>query len=292
MKPSLALITILALVSSTGLHAQLLDITVNNGQGTSASDYGVIPTSDNTNPDPRVVNGTPVMSLGYVNANCVANKSWDLEAFGYNSTAKSLTYIGGFNPLQANEGISLGDIFLSTGPVTQPNGLSQNTDYSNPGYAYAIHFTTATNGSSLNYTIYKLTSTTQLQTVEYNQNLDSDPYALDLSKLGGATIVATGTSAVSTDTNAQVNTLLNETLFNTPADKTDTTADNYVASFNLSSLNLSSFDANLTEGCGNDDLAGSTLAATPEPRAMYLGFAATAFFLGASLLRRRLLASA
>ena len=277
------------------LSAQTIqDITVNNGQGTDPSDYSAISTSNpyaylatnfNTNPDPRVVDGVPVLALGYVNANCVPDKSWDLEAFGYSASANTLTYVGGFNPLQTNEGYSIGDIFLSTGTVTQPAGLMQNTDYSNPGYTYAIHFT-PTGGSTLAYSIYQLTSATQLLTVAFNQNLDSDPYALDPSNLGGATVIASGTTTVSAVDNAQVNTLLSENLFNSSS-TANTSADNYVATFNLPA-GLTDFYASLTEQCGNDALAGSSaIIAAPEPTSFYLGIVAGILFVGVARLQAR-----
>jgi hypothetical protein len=241
------------------------DITINNGQGTSASDYSAISASD-TNADPR----KGVYDLGYVNAGDVANKSWDLEAFGYTSTpsTKSLTYVGGFDPLTQNQGVSLGDIFISPGSVTQPAGLKANSDYSNPGYTYAIHITGVNlKTSTLTYSIYQLAVNTQLQTVEFTQNLDSDPYALDLSNLGGAKLLVSGlTATVAEETGSQVDSLLNEQLFDTTSDKASDS--NYVVSFNITSLDLSAFTASLTEQCGNDDLKGAfsaPLTPLPEP---------------------------
>jgi hypothetical protein len=312
--PSVLTVIFAILVMAFGapcIHAQIQDITVNNGQGASPSDYSPISTSNpyaylgtnfNTNPDPRIgSNGLPVMALGYVNANCVPDKSWDLEAFGYDPTTASLTYVGGFNPATTNEGYSLGDIFVSPELVTQPGSLSQSTDYSNPGYTYAIHFIT-TGGPTIDYDIYQLTSATQLQTVAFDQNLDSDPYALDLNNLGGATIIGTGMATVELMTGAGVNSLLNETglngttaLFNTPTDQTSD--DNYVLSLNISSMNLagSSFNASLTEQCGNDAIAGAyvasnTFQAVPEPISSSYGIMGVLFLCGAGLLRRKLVA--
>jgi hypothetical protein len=301
MKAHFALTALFAIVlttsSSTLVHAQIQDITINNGQGTSPSDYSAI-TGQNTNPDPRVVNGTPVDALGYVNEGDIATKEWDLEAFGYNPTSNALTYVGGFDPASTNydpvDGISnwhLGDIFLSAGSVTQPTGLTANSTYTNPGYTYAIHFILPTNGSlNLTYQIYKLTvGESELETVFFNQNLDSDPYALDLNNLKGDTLVSingqtTFSATVTKDTNAQVNTLLDETLFDTTADKASTTADNYVLSLNLpSSLDLTSFEASLTEQCGNDDLKGAYSVPThlvplPEPRSISFALVAGVLF--------------
>jgi hypothetical protein len=300
----------LGLLSFGAAHSQVTDITVNNGQGTSPSDYtNISPTNEfanqntevppdyNTNPDLRTAGGTPVQALGYLNANCIPDKSWDLEAFGYTASTSTLTYVGGFNPTQANEGYSLGDIFLSTpstSTISQPSGLSQNEDYSNPGYSYAIHFT-GTSATTLSYTIYALTGGTQLQTVAFNQNLDSDPYALDLTyDLANNNIAAvySGTTSVALKTNLQVNNLLDENLFYQPGVIDSPLADNYVASFDLSTLDLSSFNASLTEQCGNDALSGSSSAviettATPEPKSVCLALMATALFLFGVVLKRR-----
>src|ERR1700722_6807511 len=104
---------------STRVHAQVVDITTPNGQGFSASDYSAVTSSDNgansnseTNPDPR----PGIFELGYVHYNCVPDKVWDMEAFGYDQTSNTLTYIGGFNPLTQvhadGQNWSLGDIFI------------------------------------------------------------------------------------------------------------------------------------------------------------------------------------
>jgi len=312
------------------------DITLNNGLGTVPLGYGSAPSQNgagatfepisindqyasqatdlNTNPDPRVVNGTPVDALGYVNTGDVPDKSWDLEAFGYQSSPATLsapatsllTYVGGFNPLTANEGFSLGDIFLSTQavPQTQPagNGNATNTGnnpYPNPGYTYAIHITGVNLGNAtLSYEILSLTpGTSVLQTVSFNNfenNALSNPYAVDLAG-GGYTVLAQGTAQVYADTNTAVNSLLQESLFNTPGDEVSPLADNYAVTFNLSSTGLTSFNAQLTEQCGNDLLAGSTSAlnfsAAPEPKSFYLGLLAGGIFLFAlRSSRRKLLA--
>jgi hypothetical protein len=273
------------------------DITVNNGDGTSASDYAAI-SGNNTNPDPR----SGIFQVGYVNLGDEATKEWSLEAFGFNAATQSLTYVGGFNPTapinDSGTNYSLGDIFLSPGntPIPQTGlGVSvdgSNTPYTNPGYSYAIHFT-GTSATSLSYTIYQLTNTTQVLTVggqpgvndnNSNNNGNSDPYALNLAydlAQNNITAIATGDSTVSADTNTQVNSLLRESLFTVD----NSNSDNYVASFNLSSI-LSDlpggFNASLTEQCGNDLLAGSAsgfdLSATPEPRSIYLALAATGLF--------------
>ncbi|HEY0257967.1 MAG TPA: hypothetical protein VGC39_11030 [Candidatus Methylacidiphilales bacterium] len=243
-------------------RAQTKDITVNNGQGNSASDYSKI-TASNTNADPR----KGVYDLGYVNSGDVADKSWDLEAFGYNAAPKSqtLTYVGGFDPATKNDGISLGDIFITTGTtkVSLPGNMKANSTVTNPGYTYAIHITNIS-GSTLTYSIYKLAANTKLETVFYTQNLDSGPYGLDMSSLGNATVIASNLKAtVSLETGSQVNSLLNENLFTTSSDQASDS--NYVVSFNLTSLDLSAFTASLTEQCGNDELTGAYETPLPEP---------------------------
>jgi hypothetical protein len=331
-----SLLAVLVFVSIGAAHAQTLnptqttDITVNNGISTSPSNfasiapstYGANPGGDfNTNPDLRTTgpSNTPVLATGYVNHDDVPDKIWDLEAFGYQSSSQLLTYVGGFNPLAPNvdsgTSYSLGDIFISTGPVTQ-TGSSINTNspapYNNPGYSYAVHFT-ATGPSTLSYTIYQLTTSStpgqgsQVLTVggqpgvndnNFENNGESDPYALDLNAngtvVGGGTAVATGTATVALDTNAQVNSLLDENLFYEPGVIDNPTADNYVVSFDLSSLDLSSFGVSLTEQCGNDLMDGesdalTTTTATPEPKSIFLAFLATAFFLGGVSLKRHYL---
>jgi hypothetical protein len=300
-----------SLAFASAAHAQITDITVNNGISTSPSNYNSITPSSygadpggdfNTNADPRIVNSIPVLALGYVNSGDVPDKSWDLEALGYQASSHALTYVGGFNPMTADEGYNLGDIFLSPGPVPQTGGTAGggNTNpsigtYPNPGYTYAIHITSVDlTTSTLTYSIYQLTTgAAVLDTVAYNNyqnNPLSDPYALDLNGVGYTTVASGLTTHVSTDTNTQVNQLLNETgaggtteLFT----EDDGAADNYVTSFDLSSIgsqNLTSFDASLTEECGNDLIKGAypgpgeNLVATPEPKSIYLTLVAAAFF--------------
>jgi len=302
MKKTFILPTILAMAiitfSSTRVHADTVtDITTPNGQGFSPSNYNAI-NAPNVNADPR----PGIFQLGYVHYNCVPDKIWDLEAFGYDGTTNALDYIGGFNPLKTinADGVnwSLGDIFISSNPVTNPSFTITDghvVDYSNGanGYQYAIHFTRPASGTAITYTIYDLTSTTQLQTVYFNQNMNSGPYALDYSHLGGATIVGGGTAVVQTDTGAQVNSLLNETLFNTVTDLASN--DNYVVSVPLealTSLGLTVFDASLTEQCGNDALQGSGIATNlvvvPEPSSLGYVLAGVLFLYGSGFLRRKL----
>ncbi|MDB4793755.1 hypothetical protein OAG63_01850 [Methylacidiphilales bacterium] len=302
MKIQFAFAAILAVVimafSPTLVRAQMEDITVNNGNGTSESDYSAI-TGQNTNPDPR----PGVFALGNVNLGDTPTKEWDLEAFGYDSSTSTLTYVGGFNPTvpinDSGTNYSLGDIFLSPNNAVIPQTGSgivtgANTPYTNPGYTYAIHFSEAS-PTSLNYSIYQLTNTTQVLTVggqpgvndnNFNNNGQSDPYALNLAydlAQGNITQISSGTTTVLADDNAAINGLLGESLFDpsTVGAPTNTLADNYVASFDLSSLGLTGFNASLTEQCGNDLLKGSTLSlsATPEPKSIYLALAAAALFL-------------
>jgi hypothetical protein len=290
----LSLIIAAACIAFNGAaYAQIQDITVNNGISASSSDYAAV--AGNTNQDTRVVNGVDVNALGYVDAGDVNTKDWDLEAFGYQSTAatqsapasSSLTYIGGFNPLTTDEDYNLGDIFLSQGTATVPqtggtagggnSSPGPNTPYTNPGYAYAIHITGVNlSNSTLTYNLYQLNGPAALvETVSFNNyqnNPLSDPYALDLNGTGYSLVNSSPlTATVSLDTNHQINQLLNENIFNPTGvgAASNTIADNYVVAFDISSLNLTSFNASLTEQCGNDLLAGSTDALmtqeVPEP---------------------------
>jgi hypothetical protein len=305
MKPTLpfAVITMLLVASSISRsQAQTSDITVNNG---FPGGYAEIDAS-NTNPDPR----PGVDALGYVNAGDVADKIWDLEAFGYNSQSSTLTYVGGFNPngvVDSNTGISygLGDIFFSpvnsqiAGTANQPTLPSSNPvdnpvssqSYLNPGYTYAIHLNSVTS-STINYSLYALSSQAQLKTVEFQVNQASGPYALnvpvDLAN-GSITLLGSGTATIFDETNAQINSLLNEQLFTTSVG--DPNLDNYVASFNLADLDLSSFNVDVTEQCGNDLLSGSynpALLSTPEPGSIYLGMLASVALCGVIGLTRKL----
>ncbi len=322
----IAIVGILLPASSERVRAQIQDITVNNGIGSVPLGYagnGVgaayepISTNDqyadqgsdfNTNPDPRVVNGTPVDAIGYVNAGDVPDKEWDLEAFGYNATQKTLTYVGGFNPtapiVDGGTAYTLGDIFLSPASLSIPmtaggatNGSNTNYSvgtYQNPGYTYAIHFTgLPSTPSTLTYTIYQLSSSaTLLDTVAFNgfeNNGLSDPSELDISAdlANGSITAVTGAISLQANVtaldNASINTLMGETLFNPSGvgAASNTQADNYVASFSLASLDLSNFNVSLTESCGNDLLKGSydaELSSTPEPRSMFMGGIAMVLF--------------
>jgi hypothetical protein len=227
--------------------------------------------------------------VGYVNAGTLPDKNWDLEAFGYNTATNSLVYIGGYNPMVVHQAdgqnFPLGDIFISTGPpVTQPSGLKPQTDYpsSDFGYTYAIHFNT---GGT--YTIYKLGTTTTLETVYFSQTIDSGPYAV--ASLGNGSVVASDVPfTVSTDTGGVVNTLLGENLFTTTTDQA--TDDNYVVSIPLTGLGLTDFDVSLTEESGSSLLTGAVEGASlivPEPTSLYYALTGILFLCGFSLLRRK-----
>lgn len=295
----------LSSIGSASLSAQITDITVNNGWTQSSgqpSGYSAI-TSSNTNPDPR----PGVDALGYVNGPDIADKAWDLEAFGYNPSAQTLTYVGGFNPngvTDSNTGLTygFGDLFFSTPgnspalmanqPTLPPSNPVDNpivppADYSNPGYTDVIHINSVA-GSTLSYSLYRITDQAQLLTVGFQVNQDAGPYALDVaaSPDGSVTLLGTGTATISTLTNTQVNSLLNESLFSGSA-LSDGSADNYDVSFNLSDLNLGAFDVRMTEQCGNDSLAGLvSVTEVPEPRSLALGFLAMAAVAGMAVLRR------
>lgn len=299
---SLLALLFLSLGSIRGM-AQLTDITVNNGwteSSGSPSGYSAITTSD-TNPDPR----PGVDALGYVNGPDLAEKAWDLEAFGYNTASQTLTYVGAFNPagvVDTNTGITygMGDLFFSpfgnspglltnqpTLPSSSPNNVPVTAeDYTNPGYDYVAHITGVT-GTTLSYSLYRITNQAQLLTVGFQVNQDAGPYALDVasSPTGSAIFLGNGTATISTYTNAGVDALLNEALFSGSA-LGDSTADNYAVSFNLSSLGLSGFDVRMTEQCGNDSLAGAI--ATPEPCSLGLGFLAVAAIGGLAFARGRM----
>jgi hypothetical protein len=126
-------------------------------------------------------------------------------------------------------------------------------------------------------------------TVSYNNygnNPLADPYALDLAA-GGYSVYGSDvglTTTITAEDNNTVNTNLTaygktgstpETLFDTTDDTNQASnadLDNFVVSFNLSSLDLSSFEASVTEQCGNDDLKG--LYVTPEPKSIYFALLA------------------
>jgi len=305
MKLNLPFVVVTVVMAASGIsqsQAQLTDITVNNGD---PQGYAEIDAS-NTNLDPR----PGVDALGYVNAGDVADKIWDLEAFGYNPQSNTLTYVGGFNPsgvVDSNTGISygLGDLFFSpvsnhiSGTANQPTLPSSNPvdypvtsqSYLNPGYVYAVHLNSVTS-SRVNYSLYALSPQAQLETVEFQVNQNSGPYALNVSAdlaNGSITLLGSGTATIYDETNAQVNGLLNEMLFTTSVG--DPNADNYVFSIDLASLDLSSFNVDVTEQCGNDLLAGSynpTLLSTPEPGSIYLGVLASLALCGALRLTRKL----
>jgi hypothetical protein len=272
--------------SAPRASAQITDITVNNGYGS----YSAITDTLVTNPDPR----PGVDTLSEVDNGNSTSKNWDLEAFGYNPTSSSLTYVAGFNPIgevdpDTNITYGLGDIFLSSKSIDSGYGVPNlplsgtlnipvtPLDYNNPGYNYVVHWTNITS-TQLTYSIYALTDQAQVLTPNFAENRTAGAYRLDVSNSpdGSLTLVGTGSAAITTETNAQVNSLLNEQLF-TGAAKNDAAADNFIASFDLSQLNLSGFNAHLTEACGNDLLAGSfdpNVSSTPEPHSFALGLMA------------------
>ncbi len=227
-----------------------------------------------------------------------------------------MTYVGGFNPsgtIDSNTNINynLGDIFISAlgQPVANPSYSSlgsgdipgTSADYSNngngstPGYAYAIHLGSVTNGV-LSYSILALNSGTQLLSTEFGVNQVSNPYAVDISK-GSYTDLYDGTASVQNLTNSGVNQLLGESLFGNTGSYNP--QNNYAVSFDISTLlsNASTNDPSLltsglalveTEQCGNDLLAGAVspldIVATPEPSSWALGLIALG---GVIYLRRR-----
>jgi len=289
-----AALTALAL-SAIPVRAAYVDITVNDG----------VPWTWGSNPqygsDPRGINES-----GWVSPNCVANASWDLRAFVFDTSANKLTVVSGFNPLRLNEGVSIGDIFVDTNnsyaqpprtslvltdPKIDPTKDGQFSYYnSSPGvgFEYAIHLIDPATGN-LSYNIAALSGGSTLQSSAYNQNALSDPAKLIAS--GADTVLSSGLFQLKAPDLAHPNQVpdlahLDQLLqfsdqdllafygFKVGAD------GNYVYTFDLSGISLANGATfRLTTTCGNDLLvgqlaAGVAAAAVPETGTWVMGFLA------------------
>ena len=247
-------------MTSLNVRAGSVDITVNDGS--PSSNYGA---------DPRPGIG----ESGEVEANCVADASWDLRAMAFDLGTHKLTVVSGFNPLTLNEGIGIGDVFIdinnSFTVPSRPNLGNGYFNYSNSavGYEYAIDLIDPSNGG-LGYNIVALSAGSTLQSGGYTQNALSDPARLVATNADN--ILANGVFSVTTKTDAQV-------LADLGINVGTNGGTNYVFSFDLSAASLANGATfRLTETCGNDLLVGhlsaSSVAAVPETSTWMMGFLA------------------
>jgi hypothetical protein len=147
--------------------ASAVDITINDQLNNSA--FGV---------DSRGISED-----GSVTAGCVANQSWDMEAFVVQ--AGKLIVIGGFDMRNGvydsgwNQKWQAGDVFFDVGGATVPVGpvlpggngwqTYQNGDN---GYEYALDIDWA----NLKFNVVKLTAGSVLQSGYFRQNDKANPY--------------------------------------------------------------------------------------------------------------------
>lgn len=261
MKTSLRILCGALAVFAINAQAAYVDITAVDGS--PSSNYGS---------DPRAGIG----ESGEVEANCVANATWDLRAIAFDVNTNQLMIVSGFNPLTTNDGIAMGDIFVDVNnSFTVPNRPSNSNGYftyfnSSVGYEYAVNIGSAS-GNTLGYNIVALSGGSTLQSGGYAQNAISDPATLIAS--AADTILASGVSTVTTKTDAQV-------LADLGINVGHNGGTNYIFTFDLSAASLANGATfRLTETCGNDLLVGQLAAApsvtaVPEASTWVMGFLA------------------
>jgi hypothetical protein len=247
-----------------GVGAFAGDITIFDGVSNAGSYFGT-PWYGGGTFDSRIgVNGVAVREDHEVEANCVGNQVWDLEAFTLNNN--QLGMVGGYNFRDGQENMRTGDIFIAVGDP--PTILNTTGGTSNPAvlntynYDYAIRLTfnppnsLTPNLSTGTYTVYALNSNSYVSVVDFAQNGSSNPWRY--SSGGSVVANAGGTfSFASGLTDAQ-------TGFN---------GGNHYA---IEGVDLSfitggqTIYTHYTMECGNDNLAGKATLPVPEPGSLIL----------------------
>jgi hypothetical protein len=152
----------------------------------------------------RVWNGGPAGLGGEDNEveggmSVARGQVWDLEVLGISGSlgSRDLIYVGGYNPISNSLGGdgNKGDIFVKVGgsmpvpgPVAADGGTVTNGEISNSdagNWTYAIRF------NDTSATVYKLSSSSTLTDVRYDQ-LKSNPWAY----YSGGTVEETGVDVV------------------------------------------------------------------------------------------------
>jgi hypothetical protein len=134
-------------------------------------------TNDGSNPYNR---GNKPGEVGEVEPNCVANFSWDLQAF--NLTGNTLSMTGGFNFNLGNEGVKSGDIFVATNGVPLFGSAEPApTGFNIYGYNYAVRMDFGNN----TWQAYAIDQNTAIQSAAFSQNDPSNPVRA-LGNLGNA----------------------------------------------------------------------------------------------------------
>ncbi len=223
-------------------QARDIDITANDG--------GLHPQQYANDPRPGV------QEVGYVSPASIADNSWDLKLVGYNPTTHTVSIVGGFNFLTGNGLYAMGDLFFKTGGgvlphPSRPAPVDGAFNYPNPGFNYAVHFTSVA-GSTLLYDVYALSPASVVKTVLFAANAEADPFALVPDSQ--STLLESGVANVTGGlTSAVVDAAFNTDIGNT--------GDNFQLQANLGFLAGKDFSLFCTYECGNDALKGQYIAA-------------------------------
>ena len=224
---------------------------------------------------------------------------WDLEAFLFDGSTRTLTMIAGWDFRSGKDGYASGDVFLATklpdygatiGPLVPPgypNPIIQETfNYSR---VLDIDWEAMGASSTANFTVRNLTQNTSLELAVYGgngTNVGSNPYRWSPTS-PYPDVVGSGTAEYVKYDN-------NQALYN--AFGTDvagiTGGIHYSMTFNLTQegwdqwITAGDLWTHFTYACGNDDMMGYTEVPVPEPMSMVMLGCLGAGMLGARKARK------
>ncbi len=202
-----------------------------------------------------------------VEPGCEQAQSWDLE--GFFLTGNDLQVIGGFDFLNGNKGILVGDVFIDIDGAFDPNSYTMQSngqkDISNNfGYEYVFDLDVE-NGT---YELYDISGGGVTTTVYYKSNYLSNPYRyVD----GGIKIGSGSLSYLAGLSDSQVNNLSGGLHY-------------ALLGLDLNFIAGKDFTAHLTLGCGNDNLMGSGTVPFMSPAPATVAEPATMILLGLGLV--------
>lgn len=195
----------------------------------------------------------------------VQSQNWDLEGFFLNGS--QLSIVGGYNFYTGYKGMDAGDIFIDIdGDAVYAPNIIPNYTYTEYSEVYNSFFkydyVLDVDWDDQKYNIIKLTAESVLKDTKYGAkyNKASNPWIY----LSGGTTVNTTTLTIANYNSGAATTI------NTGFSGMEEDNEHYVASFDLTGIDLSlGATFHNTMECGNDNLLGQA-APVPEPATMFL----------------------